>query len=302
MTDVHDAHVLTGPRWRTRIEQAVSDHLGRPWFLRSCTDLADRASHPCGLLSDGRQAVFAKQASGVHAADQLQVEFSGLRLIRELSGVMTPDPVVVLADQGEALILLGAVPEVPREREQWRDIGRALARMHAITRDLPGLESHGYFGPLYQDNRAMPDWPAFYAERRLWPQVLRGIDHGRLSLDMVRKVERIIARLPELCGPAVPMSLLHGDAQQNNFVSTATGAVVIDHAVHFGHPEVDLAMLGYFSEFPPDVLDGYRELRPIDPGFDERRDLWRLHGYLAVVAHGAEDYVPQWRAALERYL
>jgi len=34
---------------------------------------------------------------------------------------------------------------------------------------------------------------------------------------------------------------------------------------------------------PAAVFDGYRAVRPIDPGFAQRQDLWRLFGYLAVV-------------------
>lgn len=93
----------------------------------------------------------------------------------------------------------------------------------------------------------------------------------------------LISRLPELCGPAVIPTLLHGDAQQNNFLSTASGAVVIDPAVYYGHPEIDLAALDSFQPVPDDVFAAYQEERPLDPGFWERRPLWRVWGYLAAV-------------------
>ena len=57
-----------------------------------------------------------------------------------------------------------------------------------------------------------------------------------------------------------------------------------DLAPYFGHPELDLALLGYFDPVPQHVFDGYAELRPIDDGFPERRELWRLFAYLAVVS------------------
>jgi fructosamine-3-kinase len=40
----------------------------------------------------------------------------------------------------------------------------------------------------------------------------------------------------------------------------------------------------YFEPVPVDVFAAYREVAPIDPGFADRRELWRLAGYLAVVA------------------
>ncbi len=87
-----------------------------------------------------------------------------------------------------------------------------------------------------------------------------------------------------LAGMEAAPPLLHGDAQQNNFVSTAAGAVVIDAAPYFGHSEADLALVGYFEPVPDDVLAAYQEILPVDPGFPGRRELWRLPAYLAVVA------------------
>ena len=66
-------------------------------------------------------------------------------------------------------------------------------------------------------------------------------------------VHRIAERLPDLCGPEPRPALLHGDAQQHNFISTPAGAVVIDACPYFGHPEADLAQLGFFQPVPAEV-------------------------------------------------
>lgn len=72
--------------------------------------------------------------------------------------------------------------------------------------------------------------------RRLFRRRVRGLRET---------VENLIARLPELCGRDVSPALLHGDAQQDNFLTTTTGAVAIDPAVYFGNPEVDPALDEY---------------------------------------------------------
>jgi fructosamine-3-kinase len=59
--------------------------------------------------------------------------------------------------------------------------------------------------------------------------------------------------------------------------------VVIDPAPYFGHPEIDLALLDYFHPVPAEVFDAYREITPIDSGLAQRRELWRVFAYLAVV-------------------
>jgi fructosamine-3-kinase len=114
------------------------------------------------------------------------------------------------------------------------------------------------------------------------------------------------ARLPVLAGPEPRPSLLHGDAQQHNFVSTEAGAVVIDAAPYYGHPEADLALVGYFRPVPDDVLDAYRDILAVDRGFPERRELWRLAAYLAVVAVAGDgpigrQYLDRLAGAVRRY-
>lgn len=109
-------------------------------------------------------------------------------------------------------------------------------------------------------------------------------------------------RLPELCDPEVTPALIHGDAQQNNFISTAKGTYVIDPAIYYGHPEIDLAYVDYFQPVPDDLFDGYLEEMPINPGFSERRDLWRISGYLAAVAAEGSAYMNSLTNALRRYL
>ncbi len=128
------------------------------------------------------------------------------------------------------------------------------------------------------------------------------IASGHMPPGVIRQVEKLIAHLPELCGPEIVPSLLHGDAQQNNFISAEKGAVVIDPAVYYGHPEMDLAYVDYFQTVPEDVFDGYRDELPVDPGFRERRDLWRVWGYLAAVTVEGSGYLGKLTEAVRKYI
>lgn len=110
------------------------------------------------------------------------------------------------------------------------------------------------------------------------------IDVGCLSRELVHGVEQVVRRLPSLCGPEPRPTLLHGDAQQHNFVSTDSGAAIIDPAPYFGNPEMDLAQVDVYNAVPVDVFDAYREILPIEPGFEDRRELWRLFCYLAAIS------------------
>ena len=284
-------HPLLNENVKAAIERAASDHLGRTWTGWSFTDLNDQASHPCGVLHGQPFSVFAKLGLQTDAADQFRSELLGLSLVRDQAGVLTPTQIgegLIKLEHGY-LLLFEALPErLPDARTamDWRAIGHTLAAMHGVHAKRFGLDGlDGFFGPLRQDNRPVPSagWADFYAERRVRPRLRSAVDAGHLPMELADAVERLLERLPMLCGPEPRPTLLHGDAQQHNFVSTDAGAVVIDVAPYFGHPELDLALVDYFHAVPDDMLHAYREIVPVDRGFEQRRELWRVFGYLAVV-------------------
>jgi len=264
--------------------------------------MTEFACHPSAILSDDSFSVFAKFSEAANGSEQFEVELAGLQLLSERAGVLTPNPIGIIPIAGGSILVLETVQAVDRAPRHWRQIGQTIARIHKIKGDRFGLETHGYFGPLYQDNTPMGDWPTFYAERRLWPGLRLAIDSGNVSQAVIRQVERLISRVPELCGPEVVPTLLHGDAQQNNFISTETGAVVIDPAVYYGNPEIDLAFIDYFQRVPADVFDGYQDELTIDPGFWERRDLWRVWGYLAAVTVEVTSDLGKLTEAVRKYV
>jgi fructosamine-3-kinase len=284
------------------VEQVVSEHIERQWIVKNARDMTEFACHPSAILSDGTYSVFAKLSEATNGFEQFEIELAGLRFLSERSGVLTPIPIGIIPVTGGNILVLEAAQAVDRAPRHWRQIGQTLARIHKIKSDRFGFETHGYFGPLYQDNTPMSDWPSFYAERRLWPGLRLAIDSGNIPPMVIRQVEKIISRLPELCDHEITPSLLHGDAQQNNFISTETGAVVIDPAIYYGNPEMDLAFIDYFQAVPEDVFDGYQEELPIDPGFWGRRDLWRIWGYLAAVTVEGSGHLGKLTEAVQKYL
>lgn len=306
------AHPLLDAAVLAAIERAASEHRGRRWVSRGFTALDDRASHPAGLLHGVPFSVFAKLSTAADAREQFTAELAGLRLLSQAAPVPVPVATGVADVPHGALLLHEALRErrpQARRRRDWRSIGQVLAALHQVGHAQFGLGGpRGFFGPLPQDNRPVPAnrWTDFYRQRRIAPMLRAAVDSGHLPPALAAGVGQIAARLPALAGPEPRPSLLHGDAQQNNFVSTAAGAVVIDAAPYFGHPEADLALVDYFEPVPDLVFDAYREIAPIDPGFAARRELWRLPAYLAVIAvDGHHDfgrrYLDRLAAAIRLY-
>lgn len=293
---------FTEAAFRLPIEQAVSQYRGQKWMVEDFKDLNDLSSHPSAMLSNGSYSVFVKLSTAANGLEQFEIELAGLKFLSERSGVRIPTGIGNVPVEGGVIMVLEGIQALERTPKEWRDIGRTLAQIHSIKGTRFGLETHNYFGPLYQDNRPTADWASFLVERRIYPRFVGAINAGHLPTDVIRQVEKLIQRIPGLCGPEVTPTLLHGDAQQNNFISTENGAIVIDPAVYYGHPEMDLAYVDYFQSVPEDVFIGYRELLPIDPAFNERRDLWRLYGYLAAVEVEGVVHLPKLIHAIQEYL
>ncbi len=184
---------------RSPLEELVSQHTGRKWRITDARDMTDYACHPCAILADDSYAVFAKFSDAANGQEQFEIELAGLRRLRDLSGVLIPTPVGILPVPGGSLLVLEAVKEVERAPREWRQIGQALAQIHQVKGERFGLECNGYIGPLYQDNTPHDNWTIVYAERRLWPAFRLAIASGNLPSEMAHRVERLSARLPELC-------------------------------------------------------------------------------------------------------
>lgn len=289
-------------RFCNPVEQIVSEHTGQRWTIKDARDMTEFACHPCAILSDGSYTVFAKFSDAANGGEQFEIELAGLRLLAERSGVLIPTPVGIIPVTGGSILVLEAAQAVERTPHRWRQIGQALARIHRVKGKQFGLETQGYFGPLPQDNMPSDSWAEFYAQRRLWPGLRMAIASGNLPPALISQIEKLTSRLPELCGPEITPTLLHGDAQQNNFISTAKGAMVIDPAVYYGNPEMDLAYIDYFQPVPQEVFDAYQDGLSIDPGFWERRDLWRIYGYLAAVTVEGAGYLEMLSKAVRRYI
>jgi protein-ribulosamine 3-kinase len=287
---------------RTSIKQSVSNYIEYKWIIKDEKDLAEFACHPCAILSDGSFAIFVKYSVSADAKQQFEVELSNLLILSRRAEVLVPQPIGIIDVENGTILIMEALESIQREPRQWRQIGTTLARIHQVKSEMCGFDTNGFWGPLHQDNTPTQDWMTFYRERRLLPLFKTAIDSGNIPSSVASQVEKLISRLPELCGPQVAPSLLHGDAQKNNFISTAQGTYVIDPAIFYGNPEWDLALVDSFQPVPDDVFDAYRDEMPMDRGFAERRDLWRVPLYLAAVAIEGQMHLNKLTNTLKKYV
>jgi fructosamine-3-kinase len=180
-------------------------------------------------------------------------------------------------------------------------LGRGLALVHLAGAERFGATPHDgptRIGPLLLPNDPAPDWPAFYAERRLRPLLARAglSDGGR------RAVEHVCERIGALAGPDEPPARLHGDLWSGNVHAGADGRPwLIDPAAYGGHREVDLAMLRLFGAPSPRTIAAYEEVAPLADGHAQRVELWQLFPLLVHAALFGGSYAASVERAASRY-
>jgi fructosamine-3-kinase len=206
---------------------------------------------------DGRLSV-AKHAAppGVEAA-----------MLRALLDAGVPAPLVEAEHDG-VLLLEHVANDRLFSPKAWASFGEALRRLHGRRSDQYGWPSDYRIGTVEIDNRQGAGWPVFWGEQRLLATA------ALLDRPWRERVEALARRLGDLLPADPPACHLHGDLWTGN-VLVADGRLValIDPACYHGDCEVDLAMLDLFDSPPAFFWDAYG---PLQPGWDERRNLYQL--------------------------
>ena len=179
--------------------------------------------------------------------------------------------------------------------------GAELARLHQTKKKSFGLDRDNYIGSLPQKNDHRDDWISFFVEMRINPQIKMAINSGKLSGGIQNNWNRLASKLDQIIPDSEP-SLIHGDLWGGNYLFDETEtAVLIDPAVYYGHPEMDLAFSKMFGGFSADFYEGYESVTPLEPGFSDRVAVYNMYPLLVHVNLFGGHYTSQFERFIKSF-
>lgn len=246
-------------------------------------------------LADGGR--FFVKVAGAEQRGRLRAEARGLEALRAAQAARVPRTWLAGGEGRYYFLMLEYLELGAGDAAAHARLGAQLAAQHRSIGPAFGFERDNYIGATPQSNTQGADWPLFWREQRLLPQLgLAQKEPGARAWldDGLRLAERVGDFFH---GYAPQASLLHGDLWPGNVGFLEDGMpVIFDPAVYYGDREADLAMTEMFGGLPPAFHAAYREAWPPDSGYAVRKRLYNLYHLLNHYNLFGEGYAEAVRA------
>jgi len=228
-------------------------------------------------------------------------EAAGLQWLAQTSEVNVPE-VLAFSDEPPFLVLQW-VQIGQRKASTEVEFGRQLAKLHQGKFECFGRPDKRTTGSQAVPNEPCDSWVEFYASRRLLPLAKLASEKGALKTSCIKKIELLSTKLDSFTASAEKPSLLHGDLWAGNRVVDSTGkSWLIDPAAHGGHREFDLAMMRLFGGYEPECFASYKEMYPLEEGWQERISLHQLAPLMVHAIKFGSSYAAATEQAVSEYV
>lgn len=244
-----------------------------------------------GILLEADDHKFFLKVNFQTEADIFQKEADGLNIIRKHCPLQVPKVVHYGRIEDRNFLLMEWLQTDEMDKAYWEILGAGLAQLHMSTQKYFGYPMDNYIASLPQKNELKASWIEFFIECRLEPMIGKAYYEGMVNLDFL-KIFRNCYKSFENLFPKEKPSLLHGDLWSGNImVGKNGGPALIDPAVYYGHREVDLAFSRLFGGFDESFYHSYQNVFPLEPGFNERKDVYNLYPLLVHLLLFGKSYI-----------
>ena len=284
------------------IEHAVATATASKFRIESRAPVGGGCINAAFRIVGGGSTYFVK-TNAPGAADMFSAEAAGLEEIARSRTARVPQPLCHGSTLEASWLVLEWIDFGGVRHGSGRTLGQALAAMHRVTAPRFGWHRDNTIGATPQNNAQSGDWAEFWRDRRLGVQLALAAKNGA-PRSLQAKGERLAQDFPALLhGCTIEPALLHGDLWGGNAGFASSGEpVIFDPAVYYGHREADLAMTELFGGFSKDFYAAYREVFPLDAGYDVRRRLYNLYHVLNHYNLFGGGYARQAETLIDRLL
>ncbi len=300
--------------WHDALSKALESCFGEGVRISGEQRAGGGCINQCSVLSlkggkgIGPCKVFIKR-NAFNQEKIFQGEALGLQNLASVKGA-PPVPSVYAGGtdrQGNfSFLLLEYLTPENKKRDFWEDFGISFARLHRNKRsEYSGFDENDPAASPEQSRTRQWTWLDFFREQRLGIQFQKAYEQGLIDHTLLKQGDRLLNRLETLLIPCDEgkASLLHGDLWAGNYLCGPGGrAWLIDPAVHYGYREADLAMTSLFGGFERTFYRAYNEEWPLEPGYDDRRDLYNLYHLLNHLNLFGSSYFSSVKAIVNRYI
>lgn len=289
------------PTLKDAVRQKLDDHFALKGDM-DWSSVGGGSINQTYRLRSLHHTVFCKINSASKFPHLFRTESLGLHLIKEQGLVKVPDVIACFETGGYQVLLLEWINSGERTEGFWRKFGEQLARLHQVSHPVFGLGEDNYMGSVPQSNQPATDWIRFFTERRLQPLLDKCAAKQLISVKHRRQFENLYRHLPQIFDTTQKPALVHGDLWSGNYMCNhASEPVLIDPAVYFGHPAVDLAMTTLFGGFRSPFYEAYNYYAPFPPNHGEQWEICNLYPLLVHLYLFGNTYMPPIEQTLQKF-
>ena len=188
------------------------------------------------------------------------------------------------------------------------NFGVNFAKMHKeVISSHIGFYENNFLGDAAQLNGIKEQctiWSDFFWKYRLKFQVDWAFKENKVSSRFLERFENfrnVYNQLLLNCDNTP--RLLHGDLWSGNYIVNQFGEMsMIDPAVYYGHREADLAMTKLFGGFSNEFYQGYQKEFPLEEGWQQRENFYKLYHILNHYNLFGGGYLVQAEHIIDKYL
>src|SRR5215211_4153678 len=284
------------------IKQRLSGHISFKIDKVDVQSIGGGSINETYQLAFAGKLLFCKVNSASNFPHLFQKEATGLRLLNKTGVIKVPQIIDCFEYDNHQVLMLEWISAGQTTESFWKKFGEQLACLHQISYEYFGGVEDNYMGSVPQINLPSKDWSYFFWEQRLNPLIKACIDSNLLSIRHLKTFDNLHHRLPSIYGSDTKPALVHGDLWSGNFMCNEDSEpVLIDPAVYYGHPSVDLGMTTLFGGFAPSFYEAYRFHSPFPSNYEEQWQVCNLYPLLIHLYLFGSSYLTQVERTLSRY-